>query len=185
MDKELVGIVGEKYGIVGEVLDERGRRLWAAAEAKYLPHGGVSIVSKATGMSRTTIHAGMKELEAEERQLIPCGPKPQAGRRPQVAHGFGARHHGGAGQIGRAHHAGRSRVPIAMDVQRVPGCWRRSCNGRVIRSGIGRSRTCYTRCATAFRRTRKRWRASSIQTATLNSNTSIIRRKVFCVGISR
>ena len=83
MDNQLVGIVEEKYGIVGEVLDERGRRLWAAAEAKYLPHGGVSIVARATGMSRTTIHAGMKELEAEERRALPSGRsrKPGGGRK--------------------------------------------------------------------------------------------------------
>src|SRR5580693_9663473 len=88
MDKDLVGIVGEKYGIVGEVLDERGRRLWAAAEAKYLPHGGVSIVAEATGMSRTTIHAGMKELEAEERGGIPPGRsrKSGGGRKPVTHH---------------------------------------------------------------------------------------------------
>jgi hypothetical protein len=88
MDNDLVEIVEEKYGIVGEVLDERGRRLWAAAEAKYLPHGGVSIVSKATGMSRTTIHAGMKELEAEERRSIPVGRsrKPGGGRKSVTHH---------------------------------------------------------------------------------------------------
>lgn len=88
VDNALVGIVGEKYEIVGEVLDERGRRLWAAAEAKYLPHGGVSIVAKATGMSRTTIHAGMKELDAEERRSIPAGRsrKPGGGRKSVTHH---------------------------------------------------------------------------------------------------
>jgi len=88
VDNELVGMVEEKYEIIGEVLDERGRRLWAAAEAKYLPHGGVSIVAKATGMSRTTIHAGMKELEAEERRSLPVGRsrKPGGGRKAVTHH---------------------------------------------------------------------------------------------------
>jgi hypothetical protein len=88
VEHELVGMVEEKYGIVGEVLDERGRRLWAAAEAKYLPHGGVSIVAKATGMSRTTIHAGMRELEAEERRSLPLGRsrKPGGGRKAVTHH---------------------------------------------------------------------------------------------------
>jgi len=44
-------------------LNEAGLRLWAANEALSLGYGGVSAVSRATGISRTTIHAGMAELE--------------------------------------------------------------------------------------------------------------------------
>lgn len=36
--------------------------MWAANEALALGHGGVSAVARATGLSRTTIHAGMAEL---------------------------------------------------------------------------------------------------------------------------
>src|ERR1700677_85761 len=52
----------EKYQVLCGVLDERGRRVWAAAEANSLPHGGVSLVANATGLSRSTIHAGLREL---------------------------------------------------------------------------------------------------------------------------
>ena len=52
----------EKYRVLCGVLDERGRRVWAAAEANSLPHGGVSLVPNATGLSRSTIHAGLREL---------------------------------------------------------------------------------------------------------------------------
>lgn len=52
----------QKYADLLPILDEKSRRLWAAAEAKALGRGGISIVSKATGMSRTTIHQGMREL---------------------------------------------------------------------------------------------------------------------------
>jgi len=38
------------------VLDERGRRVWAAVEAEALGYGGQSIVAKATGLSRPTLH---------------------------------------------------------------------------------------------------------------------------------
>ena len=48
------------------VFDEQSRRLWAAAEAKSLGHGGISIVARATGISRTTIHQGMKTLSKSE-----------------------------------------------------------------------------------------------------------------------
>ena len=45
------------------VLGERGRRLFAAAEARALGRGGPRVVEKATGIARSTINRGMKELE--------------------------------------------------------------------------------------------------------------------------
>jgi hypothetical protein len=45
-------------------LDERARRLFAASEAQQLGHGGVSLVSRACGLSRVTITKGLHELEA-------------------------------------------------------------------------------------------------------------------------
>ena len=44
-------------------MNEVGLRLWAANEALSLGYGGVSEVSRATELSRTTIHAGIAELE--------------------------------------------------------------------------------------------------------------------------
>jgi len=43
-------------------MTERQRRHWAAAEARELGRGGVSWVRFATGLSRSTIHVGLKEL---------------------------------------------------------------------------------------------------------------------------
>lgn len=51
-----------KYHALSSRLDEADLRVWAAAEARSLGRGGVSLVAKAIGMSRTTIHAGIKEL---------------------------------------------------------------------------------------------------------------------------
>jgi hypothetical protein len=45
-------------------LDERMRRLFAAAEAAVLGHGGVTMVAQATGVSRRAIYAGLEELAA-------------------------------------------------------------------------------------------------------------------------
>jgi hypothetical protein len=45
-------------------LDERARRLFAASEARQLGHGGVSVMSRACGLSRVTIMKGLQELEA-------------------------------------------------------------------------------------------------------------------------
>src|SRR6266850_2388736 len=53
----------EKYAAIFPRLDERQRRLIAAA-ALFLGRGGVSRVSRASGLSRTTIHRGRAELDA-------------------------------------------------------------------------------------------------------------------------
>jgi len=45
-------------------LDERQRRLLVAVEAKVLGRGGVTAVAVATGVSRSTIMAGLSEIEA-------------------------------------------------------------------------------------------------------------------------
>ena len=45
------------------VLGERARRLFAAAEARALGRGGPGIVEAATGVARSTINRGIKELE--------------------------------------------------------------------------------------------------------------------------
>lgn len=51
-----------RYKALEGVLDERQRRLYAAAEAKVLGHGGVKRVQAATGVARGSILAGLKEL---------------------------------------------------------------------------------------------------------------------------
>ncbi|MDQ3608193.1 MAG: ISAzo13 family transposase [Actinomycetota bacterium] len=58
--------IGERFRALAPELDERRRRLWAAAEARSLPHGGVSAVARATGISATTIHKGLRELASGE-----------------------------------------------------------------------------------------------------------------------
>jgi DNA-binding phage protein len=55
-----------KCEMLGAILDERGRRLWAAVEASQLGRGGVSVVARATGLSRTTIYQGTEELNQSQ-----------------------------------------------------------------------------------------------------------------------
>ena len=52
----------EKLRRVWPHLNERGRRMLAAAEAVALGHGGVSQVSRACGLSRVTILHGIRDL---------------------------------------------------------------------------------------------------------------------------
>ena len=58
------GIVRTKFLALSPVMDERLTRLWAGAEADALGDGGIAIVERATGLSRTTIRAGRDELLA-------------------------------------------------------------------------------------------------------------------------
>jgi hypothetical protein len=52
-----------KYAVVGPALDERGRRLWAAAESRAIGYGGDALVSAATGLARQTVRRGRREIE--------------------------------------------------------------------------------------------------------------------------
>ena len=54
-----------KYEHLRPYLDERVIRLWAAVEAQSLGRGGITQVSGATSLSRTTIYVGMSELESD------------------------------------------------------------------------------------------------------------------------
>ncbi len=56
-------------------LDERMRRLFAAAEAAVLGHGGVTRVAQATGVSRRAIHAGLEELATEKMAVESQGKR--------------------------------------------------------------------------------------------------------------
>jgi Rhodopirellula transposase DDE domain len=61
-DAATLQAVRSKYELLRPLLTERLRRQWAACEAQALGRGGVTTVSQATGLSRTTIWAGLKEL---------------------------------------------------------------------------------------------------------------------------
>jgi hypothetical protein len=61
----IIEAVRNKFELLSPLLNERLRRQWAACEALTLPRGGVSLVAQATGISRTTIWAGTRELRAQ------------------------------------------------------------------------------------------------------------------------
>lgn len=61
-----IALIRTKFEKIAWALDERMRRLFAAAEAFALGRGGVTKVSKATGVSRRAIHVGLDELAAEK-----------------------------------------------------------------------------------------------------------------------
>ena len=87
-DAKVEARIRRKFRLVAVELDERRRRQWAAAEARDLGWGGISLVARATGLSRPTIMVGLEELElsskcrtvAAERVRCPGGGRPSVTR---------------------------------------------------------------------------------------------------------
>ena len=61
-----LAVLREKYSALAPLMDERLHRLWAASEALALGWGGITLVAEATGLSQTTIRAGIAELKAPQ-----------------------------------------------------------------------------------------------------------------------
>jgi hypothetical protein len=57
--------IRQRWEAVGSKLDERGRRLFAAGEVRTAGWGGLAIVSRITGLARSTINRGEDDLDAE------------------------------------------------------------------------------------------------------------------------
>ena len=71
-----------KFSAVVDALDERGRRLWAAAESGAIGYGGDALVSDATGLSRDTIRAGRQQIQ--DGNALGGKLRAQGGGRPRI-----------------------------------------------------------------------------------------------------
>ena len=69
-DADIVARIQSKFRSLGPEMDERLRRQWAAVESREIGWGGISAVSQATGMSRNTILAGLRELTLPEKERV-------------------------------------------------------------------------------------------------------------------
>jgi hypothetical protein len=58
--------VRDRFGLLAVHLDERSKRLWAAAEAISFGYGGTEAVVRATGIAATTIRRGIADLRGGE-----------------------------------------------------------------------------------------------------------------------
>ena len=65
-----------RWKTVGSTLDERGRRLFAAGEVRTAGWGGLAVVSRITGLARSTINRGEDDLDAAS---LPKGQVRRAG----------------------------------------------------------------------------------------------------------
>jgi hypothetical protein len=73
-----------RYEALSPRLDERGRRVFAASEARAAGYGGIAAVSRATGIAASTIGRGLNEL-ADAAGLDPSRVRrPGGGRKPLV-----------------------------------------------------------------------------------------------------
>ena len=73
--------IRQRHRCLSPSLDERQLRLWAASEARSVGYGGISLVARITGLARSTIHAGVAELDAPVAGRI---RRPGAGRKPHT-----------------------------------------------------------------------------------------------------
>jgi hypothetical protein len=101
--------IRQKFATVRPFLDERARRIWAAAEAAALGYGGISLVARATGLARSTIYEARRDLQA-----LPPAPDPasaSAGEAP--APGGPGSAGGGPSKRLRRPGGGRKRLEVA------------------------------------------------------------------------
>jgi len=80
-----VSAIRQRFETVSPFLDERGRRLVAAAEAISAGYGGIAAVAAATGVAPSTIGRGLKELSVGEDLLAGRVRRAGGGRKPIVA----------------------------------------------------------------------------------------------------
>jgi hypothetical protein len=72
-------ILSEKFAVISSALNERGLRLWAAAEARSLGYGGITKVAKVTGLTTHTLSRGIKQFTENEQSDL----DPQMSRRKE------------------------------------------------------------------------------------------------------
>ena len=81
---DLEATIREKFRSLASRLDEHTRRIWAATEARTLGYGGISLVARATDISRRAIVVGLREIKSGD--ILPEGRirRPGAGRKSNV-----------------------------------------------------------------------------------------------------
>ena len=100
-----------RWDMVGSKLDERGRRMFAAGEVRTAGRGGLPVVSRITGLARSTINRGEDDLDGEE---LPKGQVRRAGKAARLS----PREIAVRARIEappRTGHARRSHAPAAVD----------------------------------------------------------------------
>jgi hypothetical protein len=75
-------LVRQKWRLLKATLDERGRRLWAGAEADAIGRGGVAKVARATRLAISTVRKGRDEVRAGAKREDVVKVRRSPGKRP-------------------------------------------------------------------------------------------------------
>src|ERR1022692_1556709 len=167
--------LGAKHALLNPYLNERQRRLVAAADARFLGHGGIATLARATGLSRTTLHKAIRELEGHE---IPPervrkaggGRKSKAEQDPRLVKELERLVDPATRGDPCRRYAGRPKVRRS---------WPKSCAAKGTQSAPVRLRTFCSTKTTVCRRTGKRGRGPAIRIEMRSFNISMRRHRRF------
>jgi hypothetical protein len=81
MEQRIVEWIRHKFRGLADELTERTRRRWAAVEAASLGRGGISVVCAATGIARSTIRRGVRELDSAQECSLEYERRAGGGRK--------------------------------------------------------------------------------------------------------
>src|ERR1700726_4059770 len=133
--------IRERFSAVAPFLDERSRRLVAAAEAFPAGFGGIAAVAVGTGVAPSTIGRGLRELAQDEPPAFAGACSPQrirrlgAGRKRTIFKSLPSRKRG-TRRCSRISKRWSSRRPAVIRNRRCGGparacaVWRRRCDRR-------------------------------------------------------
>jgi hypothetical protein len=159
-DNTQVERIRQKYVAIAPHLDERGRRQWAAVEARAIGWGGVATVAAATGLSDRTVRTGIQELDDPDRIEPGRQRRSGAGRPPK--------------EVVEPELVSALESIIESSTRGDPMSalrWTRNCGLGAFASATQKCRSYSKPAGTACRQTGKLSRERSILIETLNLNT--------------
>ena len=165
-----VAAIRQRFSAVAPFLNERGRRVFAATEARRPDMAGSQRYRARPGSRASTIGRGLKELAAPERAGSAIRRRGGGGKTAVAQDATLLSRPAGAGRAGPAR--GDPKSPLRWTCKSLRS-WRRSCQAqghRVSRTLVGESAA--TAEVTACKPIARRARATVIPTATRSSATS-------------
>ena len=84
IDEDFLRRLEARQAAILPELDERRRRLFAAAEARAAGRGGIAAVARATGVAASTIGRGLKDLDAPSGSIWDRVRRPGGGRKSLI-----------------------------------------------------------------------------------------------------
>jgi Rhodopirellula transposase DDE domain len=81
IDEDFLRKLEARHAAISPSLDERQRRIFAAAEARAAGHGGIAAVSRVTRIAASTIGRGLKDLDVPPASTLAGVRRPGGGRK--------------------------------------------------------------------------------------------------------